>query len=186
MYYKMSEDGAYASLVFFTLLLVSFGGFIDRIEFDKAPKMKAYEITEKTSELLKSNNYKFGRINYPNGDMVGHTGNLEAAIIAVETTDDCVGKLLKVIDETEGIALITADHGNSDEMYTEKNGLKTPKTSHTLNPVPFIIYDPGYNNEYEMADIRNPGLTNIAATILNLLGYEKVKDYDESLIKFVK
>jgi 2,3-bisphosphoglycerate-independent phosphoglycerate mutase len=156
----------------------------DRIEFDKAPKMKAYEITEKTSELLQSNKYKFGRINFPNGDMVGHTGNFNAAVIAVETTDECVGKLLKVIDETRGIALITADHGNSDEMYTEKNGVKTPKTSHTLNPVPFIIYDPLYNNEYEMADIKNAGLSNIAATILNLLGYEKVEDYDESLIKF--
>ena len=156
----------------------------DKIEFDKAPKMKAYEITDKTSELLKSHNYKFGRINFPNGDMVGHTGNLDAAIIAVETTDECVGKLLKVIDETNGVALITADHGNSDEMYTEKNGVKTPKTSHTLNPVPFIIYDPQYNNEYEMSDVKNPGLTNIAATILNLLGYEKVEDYDESLIKF--
>jgi 2,3-bisphosphoglycerate-independent phosphoglycerate mutase len=156
----------------------------DRIEFDKAPKMKAYEITEKTSELLQSNKYKFGRINFPNGDMVGHTGNFDAAVIAVETTDECVGNLLKVIDETKGIALITADHGNSEEMYTEKNGVKTPKTSHTLNPVPFIIYDPQYNNEYEMAKVKNPGLSNIAATILNLLGYEKVEDYEESLIKF--
>jgi 2,3-bisphosphoglycerate-independent phosphoglycerate mutase len=156
----------------------------DKIEFDKKPKMKAYEITAKTTELLESNKYKFGRINFPNGDMVGHTGNLQAAIIAVETTDECVGNLLKVIDETKGIALITADHGNSDEMYTEKNGIKTPKTSHTLNPVPFIIYDPQYNNEYEMADVKNPGLANIAATILNLLGYEKVEDYEESLITF--
>ena len=156
----------------------------DRIEFDKAPKMKAYEITEKTSELLRSNKYKFGRINFPNGDMVGHTGNFDAAVIAVETTDECVGKLLKVIDETKGIALITADHGNSDEMYTEKNGVKTPKTSHTLNPVPFIIYDPQYDNEYEMADVKNAGLANIAATILNLLGFKKVEDYNESLIKF--
>jgi 2,3-bisphosphoglycerate-independent phosphoglycerate mutase len=156
----------------------------DRIEFDKAPKMKAYEITEKTSELLRSNKYKFGRINFPNGDMVGHTGNFDAAVIAVETTDECVGKLLKVIDETKGIALITADHGNSDEMYTEKNGVKTPKTSHTLNPVPFIIYDPQYDNEYEMADVKNAGLANIAATILNLLGFKKVEGYNESLIKF--
>ena len=156
----------------------------DKIEFDKAPKMKAYEITDKTSELLRSNNYRFGRINFPNGDMVGHTGNFDAAVVAVETTDECVGKIMKVIDETQGIALVTADHGNSDEMYTEKNGVKTPKTSHTLNPVPFIIYDPQYNNEYEMSDVKNPGLSNIAATILDLLGYEKVEDYDESLVKF--
>ncbi len=156
----------------------------DRIEFDKAPKMKAYEITEKTIELLKTSKYRFGRINFPNGDMVGHTGNLEAAIIAVESVDECVGKLLKVIDEVNGIAIITADHGNSDEMYTEKDGVRTPKTAHTLNPVPFVIYDPSYKDEYQMAEVKNPGLSNMAATILNLLGYEKVEDYDESLIKF--
>jgi 2,3-bisphosphoglycerate-independent phosphoglycerate mutase len=157
----------------------------DRIEFDKAPKMKAYEITEKTIELLKSGKYRFGRINFPNGDMVGHTGNFDAAVIAVEAVDECVGKLLKVIDEVNGVAIITADHGNSDEMYTEKNGVKTPKTAHTLNPVPFVIYDPQYNNEYQMRDVKDPGLSNMAATILNLLGYEKVEDYDESLIRFV-
>jgi len=156
----------------------------DKIEFDKAPKMKAYEITDKTIELLKSGNYKFGRINFPNGDMVGHTGNFDAAVTAVETTDECVGKLLKVIKEIGGIALVTADHGNADEMYTEKDEKRTPKTSHTLNPVPFIIYDPDYKDEYEMSGVKNPGLTNIAATILNLLGYKKVEDYDESLVNF--
>jgi len=156
----------------------------DKIEFDKAPKMKAFEIAEKTDELLRSGKYKFGRLNFANGDMVGHSGVMEAAIIAVETVDTCVGKLLKTIDELGGIAIITADHGNADEMFTEKNGVKTPKTSHTLNPVPFIIYDPQYKNEYVMADVKNPGLSNVAATILNLLGYEKVEDYDASLIKF--
>jgi 2,3-bisphosphoglycerate-independent phosphoglycerate mutase len=157
----------------------------DRIEFDKAPKMKAEEITEKTIELLRSGEYKFGRINYPNGDMVGHTGNIEASIVAVETTDECVGQLLNVIKELNGIAIVTADHGNADEMYTIEKGQKIPKTSHTLNPVPFIIYDPNYNNEYKLSDIENPGLTNIAATILNLLGYEKVEDYDDSLIQIL-
>lgn len=157
----------------------------DRIEFDKAPKMKAYEITEKTTELLKSGKYRFGRINFPNGDMVGHTGNFEAAVIAVEAVDECVGKLLKVIDDVNGLVIITADHGNSDEMYTEKNGIKTPKTAHTLNPVPFVIYDPQYKNEYQIREVKDRGLSNIAATILNLLGYEKVEDYNESLIKFL-
>jgi 2,3-bisphosphoglycerate-independent phosphoglycerate mutase len=156
----------------------------DRIEFDKAPKMKAYEITEKTIELLKSGKYKFGRLNFPNGDMVGHSGKLEAAIVAVEAVDECVGKLLKVVEELDGIAVVTADHGNADEMFTMKNGKKEPKTSHTLNPVPFIIFDPQYKKEYDMANVNNPGLTNIAATLLNLLGYKKVDIYDESLIKF--
>ncbi len=156
----------------------------DKIEFDKAPKMKAEEITEKTIELLRTGKYRWGRVNFANGDMVGHTGNFDAAVTAVQTVDACVGKLLEVIKELNGIAIVTADHGNADEMFTVNKGLKTPKTSHTLNPVPFIIYDSAYNNEYKMADIPNAGLTNIAATLLNLLGYKKVEDYDESLIKF--
>lgn len=156
----------------------------DKIEFDKAPKMKAHEITQKTIELLKSGKYRFGRVNFPNGDMVGHSGKLEAAIIAMETVDECVAELLEVISELGGIAIVTADHGNSDEMYTEKNGIKTPKTAHTLNPVPFIIIDPSYNNEYTMQPPRDAGLANMAATILNLLGYEKPENYEASLIKF--
>jgi 2,3-bisphosphoglycerate-independent phosphoglycerate mutase len=157
----------------------------DRLVFSEAPKMKAYEITSYTEEFLRSGQFRFGRINFPNGDMVGHTGDFEAAVTAVETTDECVGKLLKVIDDIGGIAIITADHGNADEMFTIQKGVKVIKTAHTLNPVPFAIYDPLYNGEYEMADVINPGLSNIAATILNLLGYEKVEDYDESLIRFV-
>lgn len=158
----------------------------DKIEFDKAPRMKADEITEKTIELLKSGKYQFGRINYPNGDMVGHTGIMNAVIKSVEAVDEGLAKLLPVIDELGGIALITADHGNADEMFTEKNGVRTPKTSHSLNPVPFIVYDPNFNGEYKMAEVDTPGLTNIAGTILNLLGYENVEDYDKSLIEFIK
>lgn len=154
----------------------------DKIEFDKAPRMKADEITDKTIELLRSGKYQFGRINYPNGDMVGHTGVMDAVIASVEAVDDGLARLLPVIKELGGIALITADHGNADEMFTEKNGVRTPKTSHTLNPVPFVIYDPNFNGEYKMADVETPGLTNIAGTILNLMGYENVEDYDQSLI----
>jgi 2,3-bisphosphoglycerate-independent phosphoglycerate mutase len=156
----------------------------DRIEFDKAPKMKALEIKDRTIELLRSGGYRFGRLNFANGDMVGHTGNLEAAIIAMETVDRCVGELLEVVEELEGIAVVTSDHGNSDEMFTEgKNGGRIVKTAHTLNPVPFAIYDPGFKGEYEMAGLEKKGLSNVAATLLNLLGYEKVEDYDPSLIK---
>ncbi|MGA3280898.1 MAG: 2,3-bisphosphoglycerate-independent phosphoglycerate mutase [Smithella sp.] len=158
----------------------------DRIEFDKAPQMKAKEITEAVIELLKSGNYKFGRTNFPNGDMVGHTGMMDATIIAVQTVDQCVGELLAVIKETEGIAVITADHGNADEMFTiDKKGVKSVKTAHSLNPVPFIIYDPLYQGEYRMADMKEKGLSNIAATLLNLLGYEKPEEYDPSLIELV-
>jgi 2,3-bisphosphoglycerate-independent phosphoglycerate mutase len=157
----------------------------DRIAFDKAPKMKAIEITRKTIELLNSNEFRWGRLNFPNGDMVGHTGIMAAAIIAVETVDECVGKLVKEIEKLHGIALITADHGNADEMFEMKKGVKIVKTAHSLNPVPFIIYDPDFEHEYKMAEIETPSLTNVANTLLNLLGFESVEDYDKSLIEFV-
>ena len=158
----------------------------DRIEFDRAPKMKALEIRDRTIEMLKSGKYRFGRVNFANGDMVGHTGSLNASIIAMETVDQCVGELLEAVKGLEGIAVVTADHGNSDIMFTVgKNGTREVKTAHTLNPVPFAIFDPGFKLEYEMADLQNKGLSNVAATLLNLLGYEKVNDYDPSLIRMI-
>ncbi|MEO5361692.1 MAG: 2,3-bisphosphoglycerate-independent phosphoglycerate mutase [Nitrospirota bacterium] len=156
----------------------------DKLTFDKAPKMKAYEITEKTIEMLESGKYKFGRLNFANGDMVGHTGVMEAAITAVETVDECVGKLIEVVEKLDGIVIVTADHGNSDEMYVMKKGKKVPKTSHTLNRVPFVIIDFGYKGEYKLAGLDKCGLSNAAATLCNLLGYEKPEGYDPSLIKF--
>ncbi|MBP8976118.1 MAG: 2,3-bisphosphoglycerate-independent phosphoglycerate mutase [Bacteroidetes bacterium] len=155
----------------------------DKIQFDKAPKMKAYEITEKTIELLKSGSYRWGRLNFANGDMVGHTGVMEAAIEAVETVDRCVARLLDEVKALNGIAIVTADHGNADEMFIEKNGKREVKTSHTLNPVPFTIVDYQYNGEYQMRQNIKRGLSNVAATLLNLLGFEKPEDYDPSLIE---
>jgi 2,3-bisphosphoglycerate-independent phosphoglycerate mutase len=154
----------------------------DKIEFDKKPKMKAIEIQDKTIELLKSNKYRFGRLNFANGDMVGHTGVLDAAIEAVETVDHCVKELLDTVKELNGIAIVTSDHGNADVMFTEKNGKKSAKTAHTLSPVPFVIFDPDYAGEYEMAKVKEPGLANIAATLLNLLGFAKPEAYNDSLI----
>jgi len=158
----------------------------DKIQFDKAPAMKASEITEKTIELLRSGDFRFGRLNLANGDMVGHTAVSDAIIKAMETVDSCVQRLLNTVKELDGIAVVTADHGNSDEMFTVKDGKRVPKTAHTLNPVPFIIYDPRYAGEYKMADLSDKGLSNVAGTILNLLGYENVEDYDPSLIEFKK
>ncbi|MDE1920763.1 MAG: 2,3-bisphosphoglycerate-independent phosphoglycerate mutase [Candidatus Omnitrophica bacterium] len=156
----------------------------DKVRFDQAPKMKAAEITDKTIELLKSGKYKFGRLNYPNGDMVGHTGVPDAIRTAVESVDEALSRLLAVIRELNGIAVVLADHGNADEMFTVKNGKKQVSTAHSLNPVPCAIVDPGYQNEYEMADIPGQGLANVAATLLNLLGYEAPGDYAASLIRF--
>jgi len=156
----------------------------DKIRFDQAPRMKADEITEKTIELLKSGKYKFGRLNYPNGDMVGHTGVPEAIIISVEAVDQGVSRLLEVVRQLNGIAVVLADHGNADEMFTVKGGKKQVSTAHSLNPVPCAIVDVGYQGEYEMANIPGQGLANVAATLLNLLGYEAPKEYAASLLRF--
>lgn len=156
----------------------------DRIQFDKAPKMKAVEITDKTLEMLASGKFRFGRLNLANGDMVGHTGVMEAAIEAVETVDTCVGCLLKAVNMLGGVAIVTADHGNSDEMFSIKNGVRQVKTSHSLNPVPCWIVDSAFDGEYTMAGLETPGLSNVAATICNLLGYEAPEGYDPSLIEF--
>ncbi|RPI79097.1 MAG: 2,3-bisphosphoglycerate-independent phosphoglycerate mutase [Desulfobacteraceae bacterium] len=157
----------------------------DRIEFDQAPKMKAFEIKNKVNELLKTGSYRFGRVNFANGDMVGHTGNMPAVITAVETVDQCIGEILKTIEALKGIAIITADHGNADEMFSvDAKGRKNVRTAHSLNPVPFVIYDPLFQGEYGLASVDKPGLSNVAATLLNLLGYEKPEEYDPSLIAF--
>ena len=128
---------------------------------------------------------RFGRINFPNGDMVGHTGDLQATIEAMEVVDECVAKLMTVVDELGGILIYTADHGNADIMYTESDGVRSPKTSHTLSPVPFAIHDSGYGGEYVMAPPEHAGLSHVAATVLNLLGYDAPDDYQPSLIAFV-
>ena len=146
--------------------------------------MKAYEIAEAATKLLKSGDFKFGRINFANGDMVGHTGIPEAIITAVETVDECVAKLINVVSELKGIVIVTADHGNADEMFTVKKDKKVVSTAHSLNPVPFAIMDSDYKGEYKMANLTKKGLSNIAATVVNLLGYEKPADYDPSLVQF--
>ena len=156
----------------------------DTIPFDQAPLMKATEITEKAIELLQSGQYHFGRINFPNGDMVGHTGVMDAVIQSVEITDYCVQKIVTTVNDLNGITIVLADHGNADEMFSiDKNGIKHNKTAHTLNPVPCVIMDPNHHNNYQLnPSIKTPGLANIAATICNLLGFIQPKSYEDSLI----
>jgi len=156
----------------------------DNIEFNEAPAMKAREITDATIGLIESGEFQFGRLNIANGDMVGHTGDLAAAIEAMEVVDECVAKLIEVIKKHDGVLIYTADHGNADIMYTEKDGVRLPKTSHTLSPVPFAIVDASYNGEYTLTPPSDAGLTHIAATAINLLGYEAPDDYQPSLISF--
>jgi 2,3-bisphosphoglycerate-independent phosphoglycerate mutase len=165
----------------------------DRRPFEERPWMKAAEITDATIDALRKTGRCFARINYANGDMVGHTGVFVAARMAVEAVDLQLQRLLPVIRELGGIALITGDHGNADEMYEidKKGGVKMEnghpkaKTAHTLNPVPLIVYDPGFAQEYAIdTTLVRPGLANVAATCLNLMGYQAPEGYAPSLLKF--
>ena len=167
----------------------------DVVPFEQRPWMKCAEITDKLIECLESGKYRYLRVNFPNGDMVGHTGSLAATRCSMEALDLQLGRILPVLDRLGGAALITADHGNADEMYEidkktgepkkDKNGKYKAKTSHTLNKVPCIIYDnTEAKNHYEMKpDEGKFGLSDVAATMVNLMGYEAPPMWDESLIK---
>ncbi|MGB3210580.1 MAG: 2,3-bisphosphoglycerate-independent phosphoglycerate mutase [Desulforhopalus sp.] len=157
----------------------------DKIAFDLKPWMKAGEITDKVIDAVESGTYKFIRLNYPNGDMVGHTGVVPAIRIAVETADLCLRRVLRAVQKAGGIVVVTADHGNADCMWTEKNGKITPMVAHTLNPVPFIIKDYSGANGFALTGVDNPGLSNVAATLCTLLGFMPPEGYDPSLIKLV-
>ena len=154
----------------------------DNVEFNKKPEMKLREITEQTIEMLRSGDYDWGRLNFPSPDMVGHTGDLNATIEAIRVLEDCTRQLLEVIEELGGVMIFTADHGNADIMFKEKDGVRIPVTSHTLSPVPFVIFDPAASAEYELSVPENAGIANIAATMLNLLGFRAPADYDRSLL----
>jgi len=155
----------------------------DKITFDLRPWMKAAEITDAVIDAVRGGRYKFIRLNYANGDMVAHTGVPISIRIAVESVDLCLGRLLKAVKKARGVAMVTADHGNADCMWTEKSGKRTPMVAHTKNPVPFIIKDYSEANRFFLKQVEIPGLNNVAATICNLLGYEAPEEYDPSLIK---
>ena len=165
----------------------------DIVPFEQRPWMKSAEITDKLVELISENKYPFMRVNFPNGDMVGHTGVFESAVIGVESVDIALKRILPAIDAVGGMAIITADHGNAEEMYelakdgspkADKDGRIKAKTSHTLNKVPCIFYDNTENKDkYEVVDSDSYGLANIAATIADLLGVEKPDCWESSMIK---
>jgi len=164
----------------------------DVVPFEQRPWMQCAEITDKMIELIESGKYQYIRVNYPNGDMVGHTGNFAATKISVEALDLQLARLLPVIDAANGVAIITADHGNADEMYEldkkgnikyDAQGKPKAKTSHTLNPVPCIIYDNQTKDAYTVKKDGSFGLSNVAATTVNLMGYEAPEMWDESIIE---
>ena len=155
----------------------------DKITFDLKPWMKAAEITDKVIEAIKSNKYKFIRLNYANGDMVGHTGVPISVRIAVETVDLMLKRILPVLKTAHGVAVITADHGNADCMWTDKKGHRTPMVAHTKNPVPFIVKDYSEQNVFLLDDIEGAGLANVASTLFNLLGFLAPEGYEPSILK---
>ncbi|MCL2832153.1 MAG: 2,3-bisphosphoglycerate-independent phosphoglycerate mutase [Treponema sp.] len=171
----------------------------DVVPFEERPWMKCADIADKVIEAVGSGNYDYIRLNFPNGDMVGHTGIYQAVICSMEAMDIQLGRIADAVKKAGGIMLITADHGNSDDMYEhdkktgavslKEDGTPRAKTAHSLNPVPCIVYDPGYKGEYP----NNPGegslneglgISSIAATCIQLLGYIPPQDYDKSVLKF--
>ena len=156
--------------------------------------MKAAEITDKVAEAILGGKYGFIRLNYANGDMVGHTGVTAAVEIAVETVDLCLGRLVRAIKKANGILIVTADHGNSDDMYEcnyktgeiiydEKTGEPKPRTAHSLNPVFAYVYEPTGSLKLRLSGHTDLGISSLAATCLKLLGFEPPKDYTPSIIE---
>lgn len=168
----------------------------DVISFDRKPRMKADEITQALIAAIESGRFRFLRVNYANGDMVGHTGVLQAAVTAIEALDEGLQKLHAAVEKANGILILTADHGNCEQMYevNKKTGEPIPgthggfasKTSHTLNPVPFLVLGStdGPVASLEATDAPEPGLANVAATVMTLLGFEPPTDYLPSLLRW--
>ena len=165
----------------------------DTIPFEQRPWMKAAEITDSVLEAIQKNQHQFIRINYPNGDMVGHTGDCLAVEISVEAVDLCIGRLIDAVKQAGGILIVSADHGNADEMYEldkKTGGVKYDdagdpklKTSHSLNPVPVFIYDPSADSTIRLSAHKDLGVSSLAATSLVLLGFEPPEGYDPSVVE---
>ena len=164
----------------------------DRLPFEQRPWMKTAEITDKVLEAIESGKYRFIRLNFPNGDMVGHTGNYQAVVCSLEAMDLQIGRLRTAVEKAGGMLLLTADHGNSDDMFEhdKKTGVVTrkadgqprAKTSHSLNPVPCVLYDPEAKGEYRKELREGLGISSLAATCIELLGYKAPADYDPSVL----
>ena len=151
----------------------------DVIPFEQEPAMKSKEITDHMIAAMESKKYDFLRCNFPNGDMVGHTGVISAVITAMECVDESVGRIIKAADRLGYLVLVTADHGNADQMTETKKGKTSIRTAHSLNPVPFIVYDPDEKHELKEGKF---GLANVAPTVATLLGLEKPACWEESMV----
>ena len=153
--------------------------------FADKPAMKAGEISHKAVEFIRSGEYQYGLINFANADMVGHTGDFQAAVHAVETIDTALNVIVRAVEEAKGLLVITADHGNADQMLIENDkGTMEISTKHSINPVPFIIYDPLYKGDYQLkpfGEDYNNNLSNVAATNFVLLGLSVPDDMAPAL-----
>lgn len=164
----------------------------DLLPFEQRPWMKGGEITDVILDSIENRKHDFIRVNYPHGDMVGHTGNLLAVEISVETVDLCLARLKKAVDRAKGIMIVTADHGNADEMLAldksgnpklDKDGHPEMKTSHTLNPVPCYIYDSTGKAPLVLSSESSLGISSLAATALTCLGFVPPENYDPSIVE---
>jgi len=165
----------------------------DRLPFEQRPWMKCAEITDRLLQEIPSGKYGFIRVNFPNGDMVGHTGVYPAVVCSLEAMDLQIGRLRASVEKAGGILILTADHGNSDDMYEHDkktgavsrrpDGTPKAKTSHSLNPVPCVIYDPEDKGEYETELVSGMGISSMAASCARLLGFIPPAEYDPSVLK---
>ncbi len=151
----------------------------DVIPFEQAPAMKSKEITEAMVSAMASGKFQFLRCNYPNGDMVGHTGVMDAVVYAMECVDNGLKAILEAADKYGYTVLITADHGNADQMTETKKGKTSVRTAHSLNPVPFIIYDK--DNDYTVIP-GNYGLANVAPTVVKMMGLTAPDCWEDSIV----
>ena len=143
--------------------------------YDLKPEMSAYEVTKKVVEAVQSDKYDTIILNYANPDMVGHTGNLEATIKAIEVIDECVQKVVDAVEEKNGMIIMTADHGNAEQMIDYKTG--EPHTAHTTNPVPLVLIGA------EGIKLKEGKLADLAPTMLELMELKKPEEMTgESLI----
>ena len=163
----------------------------DSVPFEERPWMKCADITDYILDALKSDKYDFIRLNFPNGDMVGHTGIYEAVVCSMEALDLCLGRLVKAVKNAGGVMVVTADHGNADDMFEhDKDGsvkkkegnIPKAKTAHSLNPVPCVVFNPQYKGEYKKELNEGLGISSIAATCIELLGYNPPEEYDKSVL----
>jgi 2,3-bisphosphoglycerate-independent phosphoglycerate mutase len=134
--------------------------------YDEKPQMSAFEIADQACKKIRSGKFGFILLNFANMDMVGHTGMMAAAIKGCETVDSCAQKVIEAIWETGGVALVTADHGNSEQMIAHDG---SPHTAHTLNPVRLILAGDAYKN----ISMKDGILGDIAPTILKILKIEQ-------------